>query len=141
VLQRHVVNGVTVAWTGVLQYKVAEVTNYHLDYAFGSSGGFLFMNKDSYGKLSGKAKAAIDKNSGLGLSREFGDVLDKIAVDQVTTVKAMPGHTVAALAPKEKARWDKVVEPVIAEWVSQTPNGAKIWEAYRAEVKKVKATN
>ena len=141
VLQRHVVNGVTVAWTGVLQYKVAEVTNYHLDYAFGSSGGFLFMNKDSYAKLTGKAKAAIDKNSGLGLSREFGDVLDQIAVDQVTSVKAMPGHTVAGLAPKEKARWDKVVAPVIDSWIAETPNGAAIWAAYKAEVQKAKMSN
>jgi TRAP-type C4-dicarboxylate transport system substrate-binding protein len=139
VLQRHVVSGVTVAWTGVLQYKVAEVTNYHLDYAFGSSGGFVFMNKDSYGKLTGKAKAAIDKNSGLGLSRGFGDVLDQIAVEQVTAVKAMPGHTVVGLSPAERARWDKVVEPVIAAWVGETPNGAAIWAAYRKEVEKAKA--
>ena len=140
-LQRHLVSGVTMAWTGVLQYKVAEVTSYHLDYAFGSSGGFLFMNKDSYAKLAGKAKEAIDKNSGLILSRGFGEVLDRIAVEQVDTVKKMQGHTIARLDAKERARWDKVVTPVIDAWIAETPNGAAIWTAYKKEVEKAKATN
>jgi TRAP-type C4-dicarboxylate transport system substrate-binding protein len=140
-LQRHLVNGVTMAWTGVLQYKVAEVTNFHLDYAFGSSGGFVFMNKESYAKLAGKAKEAIDKNSRLALSRGFGEVLDQIAVEQSSTVKAMPGHTIAVLPPAERAKWDKVVTPVIDAWIAETPNGAAIWAAYKKEVEKAKAVN
>ena len=141
VLQRRVVDGVAIAWTGVLQYKVAEVTNYHLNYAFGSTGGWMFMNKASYGKLTGKAKAAIDKNSGLGLSREFGMVLDRIATEQHETVGKMPGHTIARLEPAEQARWDKLVEPVIGAWIAETPDGAKIWEAYKAEVQKARMSN
>jgi TRAP-type C4-dicarboxylate transport system substrate-binding protein len=129
------------AWTGVLQFKVAEVTTTHLDYAFGSSGGFMFMNKDSYAKLAGKAKAAIDKNSGLGLSRGFGEVLDRIAVEQLETVQKMPGHTIVRMAPAERARWDRLTEPVVDAWIKETPNGAAIWAAYKAEVAKAKATN
>jgi hypothetical protein len=99
------------------------------------------MNKDSYAKLAGKVKEAIDKNSGIVLSRGFGDVLDQIAVEQSTTVKAMPGHTVAVLPPAERAKWDKVVTPVIDAWIAETPNGAAIWTAYKKEVEKAKATN
>jgi TRAP-type C4-dicarboxylate transport system substrate-binding protein len=140
-LQRHLVNGVTMAWTGVLQFKVAEVTTHHLDYALGSSGGFMFMNKDSYAKLGAKAKAAIDKNAGLGLSRGFGEVLDRLAIEQADTVRKMPGHTIFQLAPSERPRWDKLLEPVVDAWIKETPNGAAIWAAYKAEVQKAKATN
>jgi TRAP-type C4-dicarboxylate transport system substrate-binding protein len=140
-LQRNLVNGVTMAWTGVLQFKVAEVTTHHLDYALGSSGGFMFMNKDAYAKLTGKAKAAIDKNSGLVLSRGFGEVLDRIAVEQADTVKKMQGHSIYQLAPAERARWDKLLEPLVDAWIKETPNGAAIWAAYKAEVQKAKASN
>ena len=66
---------------------------------------------------------------------------DQIAVEQSTTVKAMPGHTVARLPPAERARWDKVVTPVIDAWISETPNGAAIWAAYKKEVENAKAMN
>jgi TRAP-type C4-dicarboxylate transport system substrate-binding protein len=138
-LQRHLVSGVTMAWTGVLQFKVAEVTHYHLDYSFGSSAGFMFMNKASYAKLGAKAKAAIDKNAGLSLSRGFGVVLDQIAKNQIDTVQKMPGHTITELDAKEKKRWDKLVTPVIDAWVADTPNGAALWAAYKKEVEKAKA--
>jgi TRAP-type C4-dicarboxylate transport system substrate-binding protein len=140
-LQRGTIDGIAIAWIALETFKLYEQTRYHVEAPLANDDGFLFMNKDSYAKLTGKAKAAIDKNSGLGLSRDFGDVLDQIAVDQVTSVKAMPGHTVAGLAPKEKARWDKVVAPVIDSWIAETPNGAAIWAAYKAEVQKAKMSN
>jgi TRAP-type C4-dicarboxylate transport system substrate-binding protein len=101
----------------------------------------MFMNKASYARLPAKAKAAIDKNSSVGLSKEFGDVLDRIAVEQYETIQKLPGHTIAKLEPGERARWDRLVEPVIDAWIAETPNGAAVWAAYKAELQKSRLTN
>jgi hypothetical protein len=41
------------------------------------------------------------------------------------------------LTAQEKERWKKTLEPVVKDWVAKTPDGAKILETYRAEMKKV----
>jgi TRAP-type C4-dicarboxylate transport system substrate-binding protein len=138
-LQRGVVSGTVVGWNGVLGFKLQEVANYHLNFQNGSGGGFTVMNKQVYDKLPAKARAALDKRSGYGVSKEFGVLLDKVAQEQYDAVKAMPGHTQGYLAPDEAARWRRAVQPITDEWVKATPNGAKVLEAYRAAVLKIRA--
>ena len=41
----------------------------------------------------------------------------------------------------EEARWQKLVAPVAEQWARDTPNGAKVLEAFRAEVKAFEARN
>jgi TRAP-type C4-dicarboxylate transport system substrate-binding protein len=139
VLQRGVITGMAVGWNGVLSFKLHEVTNYHLNVEIGSGGGFMIMNKGFHAKLPAQAKTAFEKNAGYAASKAFGVVIDAVAVDQFDTVKAMPGHTQAYLAPEEKARWRALFTPITDEWVKATPNGAAILAAYRDAILKVRA--
>jgi TRAP-type C4-dicarboxylate transport system substrate-binding protein len=136
-LQRQVIDAQAMPWTGVTQYKLHEVTNFHLNAALGGAGGFLILNKDVYAKLPEAAKAAIDKNSGEALSTSFGELQDKQAAEQFEAVKAMPGHAMADLTASEMVRWAKAITPVIDEWVKATPNGEAILSAYRADVNRL----
>jgi len=55
-------------------------------------------------------------------------------------VKALPGHTVAPELPADEAkRWRSILAPITEEWVKQTPDGAKILAAHRAEMAKLAA--
>jgi TRAP-type C4-dicarboxylate transport system substrate-binding protein len=140
-VQRGVIDGAAIQWTGMLPFKLNEVTNYHVKTRLGSSSGFMFMNKDAYAKLPDKAKRAIDNNSGYKWSRENGAALDGIADDAYKLVAGQPGHIMATFNPSDEERMYKTVEPVLAEWVKRVPNGEKILATFKAEVAKSQAMN
>jgi TRAP-type C4-dicarboxylate transport system substrate-binding protein len=135
-MNRGVVNGSAMQWTGMLQFKIYEVANYHLDAPLGSDAGFMFMSPSAYAKLPAKAKAAFDHASGYKESRDQGAGLDAIAQYQYDTVAKMPNHHFARLSPEETARWKKLVQPVETGWVARTENGRKILDTFKAEVAK-----
>jgi hypothetical protein len=55
------------------------------------------------------------------------------------SVKGMADQAVYALDKAEEARWRERLKPVTEEWVRSTPNGARILEAFRAELGKLRA--
>jgi TRAP-type C4-dicarboxylate transport system substrate-binding protein len=123
-------------WTGFTQFKLQEVTNYHLGVSFGTPGGFTALNKEAYARLPAKAKAAVDKHSGEPFSALMGRALHATAEYQYNLVKGLPGHTMYDLAPAEFERWRERTKPIVEEWIANTPNGAKIVAAWRDELKK-----
>jgi TRAP-type C4-dicarboxylate transport system substrate-binding protein len=137
-LSRGVVDGIGIAWIGVMQFKVHEVTKYHLDIALGSGTGFIAMNKRSYASLPASAKQIIDRNSGREVSVGFAKVVDGIQAQQRAAVAGMPGHTLTKLDAAEEQRWRAMAEPVIDQWAKATPNGAQALAAFKAELAKAK---
>jgi len=135
-LQRGMVDGVQMGFTGFTQFKLQEVTNYHLGVSFGTPAGFTALNKEAYAKLPAKAKAAVDKHSGEPFSALMGRALYATADLQYNQVKAMPGHTMYDLDPKEFARWKERIQPIVDEWTRNTPNGAKIVASFKQELTK-----
>jgi TRAP-type C4-dicarboxylate transport system substrate-binding protein len=133
-VSRGVVDGVDAAWTAVTQFKLEEVTNYHLDAPITSIAGVVMMNKQSHDKLPAKAREAIDKNSGLVFSRKFGEVLDGVATEQHDQVAALTGQTMARLDAAELDRWRKATAAIVDDWVKQVPNGGKLLDAFHQEL-------
>ena len=132
-LQRGVVTACVSGWVLVNNFKLYEVVNNHLQgVPLGEPSGFVIMNKQSYEKLTPKGKEAIDKYSGELFSREFGAWFKMDVGRGSTAVKAMEGQHVVTLTPEEKERWKKALEPITADWISNTPDGAKVLEAFRA---------
>jgi TRAP-type C4-dicarboxylate transport system substrate-binding protein len=129
-ISRGTTDGAIMPFTGMLVFKINEVTKHHLDEALGGDSATMFMNKQKYDSLPAQAKAAIDKNSYLGLSRKLGAATTAEWERCRNVVKG----SVTTLPDAEEARWRKVLEPVAAEWAKATPNGAKVLAAFRAEV-------
>jgi TRAP-type C4-dicarboxylate transport system substrate-binding protein len=139
-LARHTADATVIGWLGVHEYKLDEVSNYHLAVGLGSGGGLLMMNKDVYGKLPAAAKAALDKNSGYAASQQLGIALDAVYASSQAEVRKLSGHTIATLAPADKDEYEKqVVDAEVAAWTKNTPNGAAILAAYRGEARKLRA--
>ncbi len=138
-LQRGLVEAVPQGWPSVPTFHLNEVTNFHLEAPLGFNTGYVFMNKDAFAKLPPKGQAAIDKFSGEAY------VLRLIAADDTMeafgrdATKALPGQTVATLAPDEEARWKELVAPVTDEWVKATPDGTSVLAAFRSEVAAIRA--
>lgn len=139
-IQRGLVAGAVLGWTGVQTFKLDEVTRFHLEVPFGNNPAYFMMNKESYAKLPDKAKAAVDKNTGINWSTTMGKNSDKVEEEGRARVRAIAGHTITTLDPQEVARWRERLASIADEWVKATPDGAKVLAAYRAEVAKAAAS-
>jgi len=139
VLQRGVADAAALAWTAVLPFKIAEVTNYHFDTSLGMEPAYLLMNKETYARLPAPARAAIDKDSGLVLSEHIGRLNDAIGEEDRAKVAKMPNQTIVEIDPKEASRWAQRMAPITDEWVKSTPDGAAVLAAYKAELVKIRA--
>ena len=137
-LQRGLAAGVAITWPGVDTFKLGEVTKYHVDVPFGMSGGYYFMNKDSFAKLPADVRAAIDKHSGLTFAKMMFRAVETVDDQSLARVMALPNQTHVKLDAAAQASWKAKLQPMTDEWVKVTPDGAKVLEAFRVEVAKIR---
>ncbi len=135
-LQRGVVDGAEMGWGGVVQYKLQEVTHYHLDVGYSTPSAFILMSKSACERLPAKAKAAVDKYAGEPFSRRMAETFTHTAEQQEAYVTKLSGQHMSKLSAAERARWIKVTQPVVDAWVKSRPNGAQILAKFREELKK-----
>jgi TRAP-type C4-dicarboxylate transport system substrate-binding protein len=130
-VQRGIADGAVIGWAQVTTFKLEEVTKSHVDVSLGSTPAMTFMNTDSWAKLPAKAKETINKFSGEPWSRRMGSITSRAPTN-------LDGHEIITLSDDESARWKKQLAPITESWVKETPDGAKILAAYRAELAKVR---
>lgn len=137
-VSRGLTDGIAVGWSAVTTFKLDEVTKFHLDVPSGLAGAFMFMNKASYNKLPAVARAAIDKHSGEPYFTKMGQVTDRMEKVGRQLVEKKAGHSVTDVDEAVAARWTKMAQPIIAEWVANTPDGAKVLGAYREAIRNIR---
>ncbi len=137
-IQRGTADGTMIAWVAFNPWKLAEVTSYQVDIAFGGAAGMIFMSKAKYNALSPAARKIIDDNSGEGPSRAFGKAMADENEVQRQAVKAMPKQTFVVLTPVQIASWKKKIEPTIDQWTKQK-NGDVVLAQFRRELANIKA--
>jgi TRAP-type C4-dicarboxylate transport system substrate-binding protein len=136
-LNRGVIDGAVIGWPATRSYRLAEVTNYHLEAPLGGEVTFIMMNKKSYEKLDEKGRAIIDKESGGPWATAIGKILDGDDRAEAERVSKTAGETVARLPAAEQAQWKARVQSVVDEWTKNTANGAAVLAAYREEIVKL----
>jgi len=109
----------------LLSHQVADVS-------FGMTPFAVIMNHDSYNALSDEERAALDELSGEHLSRFLGSVQNDMRTEFDEDLVGSGDLTVNELSEAEMARWREAISPVIEEWVSETPDGQSLLDAYVA---------
>jgi TRAP-type C4-dicarboxylate transport system substrate-binding protein len=139
-LQRNMVQGLLLPYSGAVTFHLQEVTKYHLQgLPLGCTMAGFMMNKDSYAKLPSDLRAAIDGASGDAMAKHMRGAAsneERIAVDKVA---ASPGAVLVTLQPAEIARWRERLRPMVDDWVKRTPGGDKVLAAFRAQIAKLGA--
>lgn len=109
-LQRGVVDGLSFPWEAVTTFKIDEVTKYHTNIPFYSSGLMVAMNKDAYNRLPDDLKQVIDNNSGMAMAKKVGEVFDKH--DKMALQNALDlGHEVIEIPdPLNDPEWKGPLE-------------------------------
>jgi TRAP-type C4-dicarboxylate transport system substrate-binding protein len=135
-LSRGLADMALMPFTGVATFKIDDVAKHHVDVALGADSALVFMSRKRWESLPAQAKAAIDQHSYLRFSEILGRAADAEWARSRGTLK-----DVSSLAPAEEARWKKLVAPVAEQWTGETPNGAKVLEAFRAEIAAFEASH
>ncbi|HLI19484.1 MAG TPA: TRAP transporter substrate-binding protein [Stellaceae bacterium] len=139
-IQRGTADGAAVAWTSFDPFKLAEVTNYHVDTRLGTSTAMMFMTQATWDSLSPQAQQAIDKHAGETESRAFGAWWDgERKTGKDATIARGDKRTIIELTPEQTAAWQKKLEPLDDNWAKNTPDGEKVLAAYRAELAKIES--
>lgn len=127
-LSKGVIDGTTIPWEVTTSLKVPELVHNHTEFegpALYTLTFVLAMNKEKYDSLPDDLKAVIDDNSGLSFSVFAGGVMQdadaparQIAVDM--------GNNIITISAEDAKAWQKLVNPIYAEWESEVPNGAAL---------------
>ena len=138
-VQRGTADGTMIAWVAFDPWKLYEVTNYHVDEAFGGAAGMIFMSKAKYDALPPAARKIIDDNSGEAQSRDFGQVMENDDKAQRAAVMGMPKQTVVTPTAAQVASWRQKITPVVDQWTKAVPDGDKVLAQFKTELANIKA--
>jgi TRAP-type C4-dicarboxylate transport system substrate-binding protein len=139
-LKRGLVEGSAIGWPAAVDFKLTEMTKYHLRESLGGASAVMIMNNKTYAQLSGKAKQVIDANIGTDYTNWFNKVIDDTEHRNVDKVEhQMRDQTVLKLTDAERAMWKARIQPVIDNWVKNTPDGAHVLAAFRKEIADIRA--
>jgi TRAP-type C4-dicarboxylate transport system substrate-binding protein len=139
-LKRGIVVGSAIGWPADVDFKLTEMTKYHLHESLGGASAVMIMNNNTYAKLSGKAKQVIDANIGTDYTNWFNKVIDDTEHRNIDKVEnQMKDQSVVRLSDQERARWKTRIQPVIDNWVKSTPDGAQILAAFRKEIAAIRS--
>jgi TRAP-type C4-dicarboxylate transport system substrate-binding protein len=138
-LQRGTIQGSAIGWPAAVSFKLTELAHNHVRASLGGEAAVMIMNNDSYAKLSPKAKAVIDANSGDFYTNWFDKVIDDTEHDNIAITEKMGNQSIHQLPPAELQNWKTLIAPVIADWETQTPDGAHVLAAFRKEIATIRA--
>ncbi len=119
-LSKGVIDGTTIPWEVTAALKVQELVHNHTEFtgrALYTLTFVLAMNKQKYDSLPDDLKKVIDDNSGLDFSIFAGTTQE--AADGPARQKAVDlGNNIITLQPAQTAEWQKLAQPIYAEWVA-----------------------
>ena len=97
-------------------FKLDEVTRYHILASLGGGPGGVWMAKAKYRSLPPEVRKILDENSGEAQSRRVGATLDRFEQSVRAKLEASKDHKVVTLTPEQRATWTARVSPMIEAW-------------------------
>jgi TRAP-type transport system periplasmic protein len=121
-LALNLIDGATMPWEVTTPLRIAEFVRTHTAFSGRRSlnvGVFvLVMNKARYEAMPDDLKAIIDANSGLAASVWAGKVMDEADSLGIEAARKR-GNQFFTLDAAETARWRKLAEQVVADWIGE----------------------
>jgi TRAP-type C4-dicarboxylate transport system substrate-binding protein len=137
-LQRGTIDASATGWAAVAAFKLHEVSKFVFEAPMGHATNFLLMNKDSYAKLPAAAQRVLDAKTGMVLSARMGKAGHDETVHGRKMVEQMGTHTITTMPESDLAKLQKTMQPLVDQWVKETPDGSRVLSAYKAELEKAR---
>jgi TRAP-type C4-dicarboxylate transport system substrate-binding protein len=138
-LSRGVIDQTLNNWDFIGSFRVNEVTSQHYEIALGAIAVGVVMKQEKYDALPPQAKAAIDKLSGELLARKVGEAFDRQEIVVREKVSKSGRNTVVTATPAEVVEWRKVIDPVNEAWRKAKPRNERTYQAFSAELQRVRS--
>ena len=116
-LDKGVIDGWAIAWTGAAAYKLWEVTLYYTEAKAQYTPMFIAMNLDKWNSLPRNVQKDMESISGAAGAKFVGENWYKSALAAIQQVKDA-NREIIALSPEELARWRVLSEPIINDFVA-----------------------
>lgn len=122
-LDRGTADGMSFPMAAIHDFKIDEVTHYHIQAPLGGGPGGIWMSKAKFNSLSPAVQKVLADNSGEAASRRLGYLLDQEQNEEPQRLAKMADQKVVPLTAEQRANWQKAVQPIYASWDQQ--DGAK----------------
>jgi TRAP-type C4-dicarboxylate transport system substrate-binding protein len=137
-LQRGTADGIYFPMTALTDFKLDEVTSYHIVSSLGGGPGGVWMAKAKYLALPREARAIIDENSGEAESRYAGMIFDQLQAQGRAKLEASNKQKVVELTPQQSAKWKADAFPLLDQWAKIDSAHQKVLAMVRELAKQVK---
>lgn len=134
-MSRDLIQGTFLQWGVVESFRLGEVANFYNEVPLGATPMLVLMNKQKYEKLSPKAKAAIDKYSGVAFAGQFGKSFDGYMVEAKDRIAKKFKPEIFTPNEVQMAKWQDAVKIATSDWIAKTPDGQKLYDAFSAALK------
>jgi TRAP-type C4-dicarboxylate transport system substrate-binding protein len=139
-LQRGTADGIDFPMAALPDFKLDEVTSYHITAAFGGGPGGVWMAKAKYDALPDNVKKILMDNSGETQSRRAGVILDQLGAKVKADLSGKPGQTVVSLTADQTKKWGAALTPIAEEWAATDDAHKQVLAKVRALAAEVKTT-
>jgi len=130
-LQRGTADGLNFPISAVPDFKLDEVTHYHLLAPLGGGPGGVWMTKAMYQSLSPEIRKVLDQNSGEAQTQRVGRFVDQLTATVQQRLESQPGQQVAKPSPELLQKWNARAEPMIDAWANTDDAHRKVVDAVR----------
>ncbi len=137
-LSKDVIDATLGEWLFVETFKVDEVISNHFEMPLGSNALMVAMMKSKYDALPSAARAAIDKYSGEPFVRRFIEVFEVQEGATRDRVSKNVRARVTTPSAEEVNTWRKRTDPVVQAWRQESAQNERVYQAFEAELKKVR---
>jgi TRAP-type transport system periplasmic protein len=130
-LNRGVIDGVIQGWTGMRTFKSMSLVSHVHEVSVGTIPFMLLMNKKTWNKLSGKAKAAFNKHGGMKMAKRGGAAYDTVTAGIRKKQIAKGRIKFVDATPALMTRYEQDSAAVHKWWINKTKNGQKVFDLYQ----------
>ena len=138
-ISKGVVDGTFAEWIFIRAFRIDEVLSNHLIMPLGGTAVMVPMLKKRYESLPPAARAVIDKYSGEAFVKRFAAIGD-VAQSEIPAEIAKQGkNTVVVADATTRDAFRAAVQPVTDEWRRTRPRNERVYQAFIAELERVRA--
>jgi TRAP-type C4-dicarboxylate transport system substrate-binding protein len=135
-LQRGTIDASATGWAAVAAFKLQEISRFGFEAPMGHATNFLLMNKDSFARLPEAARRVIESKSGATLAARMGKAGHDETMHGRKIAENTAGYTITTMPAADLERLRRQMQPLVDQWIAETPDGARVLEAYKAELAK-----
>jgi TRAP-type C4-dicarboxylate transport system substrate-binding protein len=137
-LQRGTADGIDFPMAPMHDFKLDEVTHYHINAALGGGPGGVWMAKAKFDALPANVQKILMDNSGEAESRRAGQILDDLGRQETERLSHQADQTVVSLSAEQNKKWSAELGSVATEWAATDDAHRKVLAKVRELAAQVK---